>query len=115
VLENIFNNAVKYSMGGTRVYADLTAAGTAAGITAGGDMAAGGMHVFTLKNISKDPLNISADEITEQFVRGDRARYTEGNGLGLYIAKNLTEAMGGRFNININGDLFEVQIGFKSA
>ena len=114
-LENIFSNAVKYSMSGTRVYADLTAAGTAAGSTAGGDMAVGGMHVFTLKNISKDPLNISADELTEQFVRGDRARYTEGNGLGLYIAKSLTEAMGGRFSININGDLFEVQIAFKSA
>ena len=113
VLENIFNNAVKYSMGGTRVYADLAAAGTSAGST--GDMTAGNMYVFTLKNISKDPLNISADELTEQFVRGDRARFTEGNGLGLYIAKSLTEAMGGRFDININGDLFEVQISFQPA
>ncbi len=105
VLENIFSNAVKYSMSGTRVYADLSAAS---------DTTAGGMHIFTLKNISKDPLNISADELTEQFVRGDRARFTEGNGLGLYIAKSLTEAMGGRFNINISGDLFEVQISFKA-
>ncbi len=112
VLENIFSNAVKYSMSGTRVYADLAAADS----TAGGNMtAAGDMHIFTLKNISKDPLNISADELTEQFVRGDRARFTEGNGLGLYIAKSLTEAMGGRFSINITGDLFEVQIAFKTS
>lgn len=120
-----FSNAVKYSMSGTRVYADMTAADTAAGSVDGGavseggstagEVSADGMHVFTLKNISKDPLNISADELTEQFVRGDRARYTEGNGLGLYIAKNLTEAMGGRFSININGDLFEVQIAFKAS
>lgn len=101
VLENIFSNAVKYSMSGTRVYADLVTAGDT--------------HIFTLKNISKDPLNISADELTEQFVRGDRARFTEGNGLGLYIAKSLTEAMGGRFGINISGDLFEVQISFAAS
>ncbi len=101
VLENVFSNAVKYSMSGTRVYADLSSTGD--------------MHIFTLKNISKDPLNISTDELTEQFVRGDRARYTEGNGLGLYIAKSLTEAMGGQFSINITGDLFEVQICFKYA
>jgi signal transduction histidine kinase len=98
VMENIFSNAVKYSMPGTRVYADLAADE--------------GLYIFTLKNISKDPLNISADELTEQFVRGDRARFTEGNGLGLYIAKSLTEAMGGRFGIKISGDLFEVQICF---
>jgi len=132
VLENIFTNAVKYSMSGTRVYADLVAAGqtttdaaaassagrmadgsTTAGMAAGGK-AASNMHVFTLKNISKEPLNISADELTEQFVRGDRARFTEGNGLGLYIAKSLTEAMDGRFGINISGDLFEVKICFKA-
>jgi len=139
VLENVFTNVVKYSMSGTRVYVDLAAAGgkasggmdsgdvAAGGATAGGKgignvaasgvasgdvAAADGMYVFTLKNISKDPLNISADELTEQFVRGDRARFTEGNGLGLYIAKSLTEAMGGRFGINISGDLFEVRIGF---
>ncbi len=101
VLENIFSNAVKYSMSGTRVYADLASTDD--------------MHIFTLKNISKDPLNISADELTEQFVRGDRARFTEGNGLGLYIAKSLTEAMGGQFSINISGDLFEVEIRFDST
>jgi signal transduction histidine kinase len=101
ILENIFSNVVKYSMSGTRVYADL--------------VSTGGMNIFTLKNISKDPLNISADELTEQFVRGDRARFTEGNGLGLFIAKSLTEAMGGQFGINISGDLFEVQICFKAA
>ncbi len=83
------------------VYADLASTGD--------------MHTFILKNISKDPLNISADELTEQFVRGDRARFTEGNGLGLYIAKSLTEAMDGQFSINISGDLFEVQICFKAV
>lgn len=121
VLENIFTNVVKYSMNGTRVYADLTtscaaSAGDATSMGAAADgSVTGGVHVFTLKNISKDPLNISADELTEQFVRGDRARFTEGNGLGLYIAKSLTEAMGGLFGISISGDLFEVRIGFKAV
>lgn len=98
VLENIFSNAVKYSMEGTRIYADLNE----------GE----GRYTFTLKNVSKEALNISPDELTEQFVRGERSRHTEGSGLGLYIAKSLTQAMGGEFSISISGDMFEVTITF---
>ena len=57
-------------------------------------------------------LNISADELMERFVRGDRSRNTEGSGLGLSIAKNLTELQGGTFDINIDGDLFKVEVTF---
>ncbi len=95
VMENIFGNAIKYAMPGTRIYADIS---KEKGIT------------FSLKNISKEPLGISADELMEQFVRGDRSRHSEGSGLGLYIAKSLTELMGMRFEIFVSGDLFEVVI-----
>ena len=96
VVENIFGNVVKYAMPGTRVYADITKEG--------------GTATFSLKNVSRDPLNISPEELAARFVRGDRSRGGEGNGLGLYIAQNLTELMGGQFRINISGDLFEVEI-----
>ena len=80
VLENIFGNAAKYAMPGTRVYADLTMTED---------------HVnFSLKNVSEQQLNISADELTERFIRGDISRSTEGSGLGLSIAKSLTIMQG---------------------
>ena len=63
-----------------------------------------------IKNISKDKLNISPDKLMQRFVRGDKSRYTEGSGLGLSIAKSLTEMQGGKFDINIDGDLFKVII-----
>ena len=69
--------------------------------------------VFTIKNISANPLNIRGDELTERFVRGDVARTTEGSGLGLSIAKSLTELQKGSFEIYIDGDLFKVQISFN--
>ena len=70
---------------------------------------------FSIKNISKQPLNIHADELTERFIRGDVSRNSEGSGLGLSIAKNLVEAQGGTFSIYLDGDLFRVTIGFQRA
>ena len=65
-----------------------------------------------MKNISENPLNIQAAELTERFIRGDESRSTEGSGLGLSIAKNLTEAQGGMFEIYLDGDLFRATITF---
>lgn len=98
VLENIYNNAAKYAMEGTRVYADLHIRETTV--------------VFSLKNVSDQPLNINADELTERFIRGDVSRSTEGSGLGLSIAKTLTEMQGGKFELYLDGDLFRVTITF---
>lgn len=98
VLENVFNNAAKYAMPGTRVYADLQCTGM--------------VYVFSLKNISEQPLNISAEELTERFIRGDLSRSTEGSGLGLSIARSLTEMQGGKFQLYLDGDLFKVTITF---
>ncbi len=98
VLENIYNNAAKYAMEGSRIYGDLT-------VTEGA-------VVFSLKNISEQPLNISADELTERFIRGDISRSTEGSGLGLSIAKTLTEMQKGTFELYLDGDLFKVTIAF---
>ena len=96
VLENIFNNAAKYAMPGTRIYADLQTTEENA--------------VFTLKNISAQKLNIKAEELTERFIRGDISRSTEGSGLGLSIASTLTEMQGGNFGVYVDGDLFKVTI-----
>lgn len=101
VIENIYNNAAKYAMEGTRVYADL--------------METNGKAEFTLKNVSEHPLNISADELTERFIRGDVSRSTEGSGLGLSIAKNLTKLQGGEFELYVDGDLFKVVITFPKV
>lgn len=98
VLENLYNNAFKYAMEYSRVYVDVIA----------GDS----QVLFTIKNVSENPLNIKGDELTERFVRGDVARTTEGSGLGLSIAKSLTELLGGKFTIYIDGDLFKVQLAF---
>ena len=88
-------------MEGTRVYADLKVVGNNV--------------VFSLKNISEQPLNIEADELTERFIRGDVSRSTEGSGLGLSIAKNLTEMQGGKFELYLDGDLFKVTITFPKC
>ena len=71
-----------------------------------------GNAVFTIKNVSESPLNFSPDELTERFVRGDVARTTEGSGLGLSIAKSLTQLQGGTFTIYIDGDLFKAEAAF---
>lgn len=102
VLANIYNNAAKYAMEGTRIYTDL--------------QTLDGKVIFSLKNISEQPLNISsADELTERFIRGDLSRSTEGSGLGLSIAKTLTTMMGGTFDLYLDGDLFKVVIIFSKV
>lgn len=101
IIENLYNNAAKYAMPNTRVYVELTIVGH--------------MVRFSIKNISEQPLNIEAGELTERFIRGDVARSTEGSGLGLSIAKNLTELQKGRFDIYLDGDLFKVTIIFPEA
>jgi len=99
VLENLFSNAAKYSLCGTRVFAEI-------------NLSENGNPLFTLKNTSQTPLDVSGDTLAEQFIRGDRARQSEGSGLGLYIAKSLVELMGGMFCIHTTGDLFVVGIEF---
>jgi signal transduction histidine kinase len=96
VLENLFGNIVKYALPGTRVFAEIAQRDDGV--------------FLSLKNVSKNPLDVSGDALTEQFIRGDRARQTEGNGLGLYIAKSLVELMGGRFTIRATGDMFEAEV-----
>lgn len=98
VLDNLMSNIVKYSQEGTRAYVELKEEN--------------GRAHYTFKNISKDKLNISADELMERFVRGDRSRNTEGNGLGLSIARSLTESMGGKMELTVDGDLFKVDVSF---
>ena len=98
VLENLYNNAFKYAMEHSRVYVDIAKEEE--------------KILFTIKNISENPLNIRADELTERFVRGDVARTTEGSGLGISIAKSLTELQGGQFQLYIDGDLFKATVTF---
>ncbi|MBO5006131.1 MAG: hypothetical protein J6C89_01660 [Clostridia bacterium] len=98
VFDNLFNNICKYALEGPRVYlrSDVVR----------------GQAVISFSNISKEQLNISSDELVERFVRGDASRNTEGSGLGLSIAKSLTELQGGTFDIKIDGDLFKAEIAF---
>ena len=98
IYDNLMNNICKYSQPGTRVYLNLEVID--------------GEAVTTFKNTSSAELNISADELVERFVRGDQSRNTEGNGLGLSIAKSMTELQGGKFSIDIDGDLFKVTLSF---
>ena len=78
------------------------------------DLTLGGDTVeFSLKNVSEQQLNFSADELTERFIRGDISRSTEGSGLGLSIAKSLTDMQGGEFELYLDGDLFRVNIRFQ--
>jgi len=100
VIENLFNNICKYSMENTRVYVDLDA---------GEDKI-----TLSLKNISKSQMSISPDDLTERFIRGDSSRSTEGSGLGLSIAKSLTQAQGGTFQIQLDADLFKVVLEFDT-
>ena len=99
VFDNLMNNVCKYAMPGTRVYMTLELSG--------------GEAVVSIKNISKYPLNIKAEELMERFVRGDSSRSTEGSGLGLSIAGSLTSLMGGKFSVEVDGDLFKATLRFK--
>lgn len=101
-LENLYTNAAKYALENTRVYVELSNNDNKA--------------VFTIKNVSKNELDIVSDgkvDLTERFVRGEKSRTTEGSGLGLSIAKNLTTLMGGKFEINVDGDLFIATIEYE--
>ena len=101
VVENLYNNIAKYAMPNTRVYAEARRVGCRV--------------VLEIKNISENPLNIKAEELTERFIRGDVSRSTEGSGLGLSIAKNLVGLQGGTFDIYLDGDLFKVVITFEAV
>ena len=96
VFDNLIQNIIKYAQPGTRAYFDLAEAENNA--------------VLTIRNISREPLNMSAESLMERFVRGDSSRNSEGNGLGLSIAKSLTELCGGTFDLQLDGDLYKVTL-----
>ncbi len=99
VVENLFNNICKYALEGTRIYIDMA-------ITEG-------RIEVSVKNISRQQMNIHSEELTERFIRGDSSRTTEGSGLGLYIAKSLVQVQGGSFDIFLDGDLFKTIFSFS--
>ena len=99
ILDNLLGNAVKYAMPGTRLYVTLTADTHA---------------IVTFRNISREPLDVTPEELMERFVRGDSSRHTEGSGLGLSIAQSLAESMGGEFLLSVDGDLFKAAVVFPT-
>ena len=101
VMSNLLGNAVKYALPGTRIYLDL--------------MELDGKVILSLKNISREELNVHADELMERFVRGDVSRNTEGSGLGLNITQSLMELQKGQLQILVDGDLFKVTLIFPAA
>ena len=101
VLDNLLSNVCKYALAGTRVYIDLSSKDNRVAVS--------------MKNISRDPLNVNADELMERFVRGDTSRHTEGSGLGLNIAKSLMELMGGTFSLSVDGDLFKAELTLRQV
>ena len=101
VFNNLLSNISKYAQHSTRAYVDLEEQN--------------GTVRFIFRNISADPLHVSAEELMERFVQGDTSRNTEGSGLGLSIAKSLTELMGGSFSIVVDGDLFKAIVEFPAT
>ena len=100
VIENTFTNIEKYALENTRVYININEED--------------GFIKFDIKNISKEELNISSEELMQRFVRGDKSRTTEGSGLGISISKSLVELQRGKFDIVIDGDLFKVSMVFEA-
>lgn len=98
IFDNLMNNISKYAQRGTRVYLSLERIG--------------GNAVFTFKNTSREQLNITEEELMERFTRGDHSRNTEGNGLGLSIAKSMAELQNGTLKVEIDGDLFKAILSF---
>lgn len=101
VLDNLLSNCSKYAMAGTRVYIDLSRGH--------------GQVTLSIKNISRDALNVPAERLMERFVRGEESRSTEGSGLGLSIARSLTELQGGTFSLSVDGDLFKATVTLPQA
>lgn len=96
VIDNLLGNCAKYAMEGTRIYLEL--------------VRGKGQVTLSIKNISRDPLNVPPERLMERFVRGDESRTTEGSGLGLSIARSLTELQGGTFELAVDGDLFKATV-----
>ena len=105
VLENLLGNVSKYALENSRVYINLSEH----------NVGENGLVKIEIKNISRDELNISADELMERFKRGDESRNTEGSGLGLAIAKDLVKMMNGVFEIMVDGDLFKAIVMLEKA
>lgn len=105
VMENLFGNICKYAMPGSRVFLDIFNA----------NIENHEKVIFQIKNMSANPLPTDTSELTERFIRGDQSRNSEGSGLGLSIAKSLTELMGGTFSISSDADLFKVEIVFDTV
>lgn len=101
VIDNLLSNCAKYAMEGTRVYLDLERGK--------------GQITLSVKNISREPLNVPAERLMERFVRGEESRSTEGSGLGLSIARSLTELQGGTFELAVDGDLFKAIVTLPQA
>ena len=101
VIDNLLSNCSKYAMEGTRIYLDLERGK--------------GQVALSVKNISRDPLNVPAERLMERFVRGEESRSTEGSGLGLSIARSLTELQGGAFDLAVDGDLFKAIVTLPQA
>lgn len=101
IIDNLLNNARKYSLEGTRVYVDVREEN--------------GQGIFSVKNVSAEALNIPPEELTQRFVRGDQSRTNEGSGLGLSIAKDLCTLQGGELALEIDGDLFKATVKLPKA
>ena len=101
VMDNLLGNCAKYAMEGTRIYIELTRGK--------------GSITLSMKNVSREPLNVPAQQLMERFVRGDSSRSTEGSGLGLSIARSLTELQGGQFHLVVDGDLFKAMVTLPQA
>ncbi len=101
VVQNLLENALKYSLNNTRIYIDVKRKEN--------------RLLLQMKNIASYEMDFAADEITERFVRGDQSRTTEGHGLGLAIAASFTQNMGGLLSVEVDGDLFKVTVEFPSV
>ena len=99
VFDNLLNNICKYAQEHSRVYLSVEEKE--------------GNILIIFRNMSKYPLEVSAEDLKERFVRGDKSRHMEGNGLGLSIAQSLMELQGGNMEIVTDGDLFKVILTFR--
>ena len=101
VMDNLLSNCAKYAMEGTRIYLELNRGK--------------GQVSLSVKNISREPLNVPPEQLMERFVRGEESRTTDGSGLGLSIARSLTELQGGEFSLTVDGDLFKAIVSLPQA